>query len=150
MNLRDQVRFWGQVKVGVRCWEWTGTKDKWGYGKFTAAGKTWMAHRYAWTITHGEIPSNKFICHHCDVPACVNPEHLYVGDQRSNMDDLLRRERSTRGERNASAVLQAEEVTELRRLWLTGAWTQKALAAKFGIGATQASRIIRRERWRHL
>lgn len=79
------------------CIEWTGTKDEAGYGIVYVPKKKKMqhAHRVVWSIAHKKrIPKGLFICHHCDNPPCVNPEHLFLGDRRLNMQDMWAKKRS--------------------------------------------------------
>jgi hypothetical protein len=68
------------------CYIWTGNRVR-GYGKFYWEGRHWRAHRasYRWFV--GEIPPGSVVCHRCDTPACVNPEHLFVGSQGDNLRD---------------------------------------------------------------
>lgn len=70
------------------CWIWTGSTKPNGYGNINVAGKTLMTHRAAWLAFKGEIPNGMQVCHHCDTPACVNPDHLFLGSQKDNMDDM--------------------------------------------------------------
>lgn len=91
MNERVISRFWAKVAVGTdwQCWLWQGPISSNGYGR-CAMGKrrAWMAaHRVSWTIHYGDIPQGLFVCHHCDVPLCVNPAHLFLGTQTDNMRD---------------------------------------------------------------
>ena len=88
-----EERFWSKVKKGPGCWEWTGSKDRKGYGGIHVRPKGMKAHRVSWMLAHGEhsIPTGKMILHHCDNPPCVRPDHLYVGDAKANMDDTVKR-----------------------------------------------------------
>lgn len=69
------------------CWLWTGTRFTTGYGLISKDGKLWKAHRLVWTLTCGPIPPGIHCCHRCDVPLCVNPEHLFLGTNRDNQQD---------------------------------------------------------------
>lgn len=85
--------FWRRVLKTDGCWLWTGCRDKRGYGKTSIHGKTVIAHRLAWILTFGEIASGQFICHRCDNPPCVNPEHLFSGTPKANMEDMVKKSR---------------------------------------------------------
>lgn len=141
MNEQD---FWEQVVKTDSCWLWMGALDRWGYGKSCGTG----AHRVSWTLAVGPVPSGSFVCHHCDVPHCVNPEHLYIGNQRTNMDDMVRRGHSTRGDRNPNSRLNFEQAEEMRTLRASGEWTYQKLSERFGVGKTQVARICTGKHWR--
>ncbi len=89
-HLSNFPNFWDNVekKDISECWIWTGkTNPKEGYGVFSYNGQKSYAHRIAYLLKKGEIPSGKFVCHDCDNRVCVNPNHLYIGDNSSNMKD---------------------------------------------------------------
>jgi hypothetical protein len=69
------------------CILWTGHKSTRGYGRMTIRRKTHQAHRMVWLAKRGAIPPGQFVCHSCDVPACVNATHLFLGTQSDNMKD---------------------------------------------------------------
>ena len=90
----DSITFWSKVEKTPSCWNWISTLDGKGYGKFKRGGNWWSASRTAWTFGNGSIPSKKHVLHRCDNPACVNPEHLYLGSHQDNMRDRGKRGRS--------------------------------------------------------
>lgn len=69
------------------CWIWQGATTTKGYGVTRFNGKNIGAHRMAWILAHGPIPEGRYVCHSCDTPACVNPEHLWLGSAQSNNED---------------------------------------------------------------
>lgn len=85
------------------CWLWTACLTPQGYGKLTVQHRTVVASRAAYEAFIGPIPPDMFVCHRCDVRACINPSHLFVGTRQDNMDDMVRKGRSPLGERNASS-----------------------------------------------
>ena len=88
------------IKHENDCWEWRGQIDKHGYGRIKRHSKSILAHRLSYELNKAIIPKNKMICHTCDNPKCVNPEHLYVGDAKTNRQDCINRNRTNlrRGE----------------------------------------------------
>jgi len=77
------------MHMDTRCWEWTGCKDKGGYGKFTAGGRTFRAHRLSFLLATGQEP--EVVCHRCNNRACVRPDHLYAGNTITNLLDVVKR-----------------------------------------------------------
>src|SRR6476620_392986 len=99
--ISDKERFWSFVdkKDVNECWEWKGSRNKekntgvGNYGKFTIKSKYIPAHRYSFLLHFGEFPNDLYVCHFCDNPPCVNPNHLYLGSQQENIADKIQRGR---------------------------------------------------------
>ena len=79
-------RFWNKTEQAGDCLLWTAAKDGRGYGQFRLEGKNQRAHRVAWMLTYGDYPDDCLL-HTCDVPLCVNVEHLWVGSKKENNRD---------------------------------------------------------------
>jgi hypothetical protein len=76
------------------CWEWDGYRNELGYGICVLRRQRWRAHRLAWAYVHGPIPDGMVICHRCDNPPCINPDHLFLGTHRDNTADMMRKGRN--------------------------------------------------------
>jgi len=130
-------RFLGKIKPNrkTRCWEWQGAATS-EYGAFgPRAGKTVRAPRYAYLLFNGiEPPRRLYVCHTCDNPRCVNPRHLFVGTAHDNSVDMYRKGRRT-------VALSRTLERAARRLWRTGRYTQRQLAARFGVSQWKIWRL---------
>ena len=125
------------------CWLWTGTRGRGGYGVIRVMGKLLRAHRLSWKINHGHIPHGMMVCHRCDTPACVNPEHLFIGTARDNTHDAIRKGRIADGPRAPSARLTLAEALEVYR----SSERQDDLARRFGVTLQVIERIKRGLTW---
>jgi hypothetical protein len=135
------------------CHIWTGGLNGAGYGVTRFEGRKHVrVHRLAWELANGAaVPSGMVIMHRCDVPCCVNPDHLEAGTQAENMRDMGRKGRArggARGERQGSAKLTADAVREIRRQH--GRSTSKELAARFGVDPSNIRLIWNRKGWAHV
>lgn len=101
------------------CWEWTGTPADHGYGRMSYKNRVHMVHRLAAHLWLGLDlwDSNVKVCHHCDNPPCFNPEHLYLGTQQSNMDDMTARGRARKKSGKHEYCKKGHRITEENALW---------------------------------
>lgn len=81
------------TSVDGGCWEWVRTLGPRGYGAFSIKGRTYRAHRVSFAIFRGRDPGSFWVCHTCDNPLCVNPDHLWLGTPRDNNEDMRRKGR---------------------------------------------------------
>lgn len=144
---KDWARFDAKYeKKGVwACWEWTASTDRRGYGQFWL-GKPVFAHRVAWVRRYGPIPADLHVCHRCDNPTCVNPNHLFLGTQADNMADKTEKKRHSYGETHGCAKLTEDRVRAIRaddRLL-------REIAADYGVSQVTVSHIKTRRIWRHV
>lgn len=139
-------RFWQKVIKGDGCWEWQGCKQSHGYGQIRIDHKSKLSHRVSWEMVNGPIPDGLHVLHKCDNPACVRPDHLFLGTHEENMEDRKRKGRTTCGEQYEHAKLTTADVIEIRQLYISGL-TQRELSERFGVNRRHISRIVNRQRW---
>lgn len=126
------------------CRLWLGTRTPFGYGHFLDAdGRIKPAHRIAYRFAHGEIPKGMCVCHHCDVPGCVEVTHLFLGTKRENNADRDRKGRTPRGEQHGGAKLTADQVREIRQSTLPNT----TLGRHYGVSDMLISLIRKRRVW---
>lgn len=147
-----EERFWARVSRSGECWEWTGGADRCGYGRLKVDGRYQKAHRYSWVLANGPIPDGLYICHRCDNPPCVRPDHLFLGDAASNAADCVSKGRQARtsGEKSGHHKLTSEQVQLIRRMHAISPINQAATARKYGVHRITIHDIIYRVNWRHI
>ncbi len=139
-------KFFERLEKTDTCWIWTGWKMPKGYGMFSFNGVSMLAHRFSYLYHFGELPDDKMVCHHCDNPSCVNPEHFFLGTASDNLQDMARKGRR-KGERHALVKLSEADVLAIRA---DTTKSQTALGQEYGVSQTTVGEIKRREIWTHI
>jgi hypothetical protein len=139
-------KFWIKVKKTSDCWHWIASKSK-GYGNF----KNKAAHRISYEIHYGKIPEKMCVCHKCDNPACVRPDHLFLGTVSDNNKDKASKNRAARnvGELAGGVKLTSKMVFEIRERAKAGI-KQSQIAKEYKISCAQICRIVNYSRWSHI
>lgn len=131
------------------CWQWTGgVRFPGGYGRLYMFGRTYAAHRLVWRLTYGK-DAEGMVLHACDMPLCVNPEHLREGDAAENAQDRVNRDRQLKGSRHWKAKLTEDAVATIRQR-LAGGEKGAVIGRDFGVSRTVISSIRRNQTWRHV
>ena len=151
IGLPAEQRFFMQLKKTDSCWVWSSNRDRYGYGRFHGAVNgvlTKFAHRYSYMLHKGTIPEGMLVCHKCDTPACVNPEHLFLGTDSDNMNDKISkgRHRAAFGEDAGRAILTEAQV----RAILIDPRPHTAIAADYGVKGATIGSIKQRVSWSHI
>jgi hypothetical protein len=146
----DIERFWRNTSVRPdgACWAW-GNRRNGGYGRTRYGDRTIAAHRLSWIIHNGAIPPDgMYVCHSCDNPSCVNPEHLFLGTSAENNADMLRkgRNRQVAGERHWRAKLTESDVDYIR----TARESAAVLAGRLGVSVSTINRARAGCSWKHV
>lgn len=138
-------RFWAKVnKSDNDCWLWLANHDREGYGFIKVNKKMRRATHIAYELTFGEFDRSLFVLHRCDVPACVRPEHLFLGTNKINMIDCSNKGRIAKGSRNGNSKLTSDQVRMIRE----SSKTQRELTKQFNISKGQVYHIQREIHWK--
>lgn len=154
--LKDAYHRW-RTKVDVdhsNCWLWIGAKYRGGYGYFGVRtpekyNKCYKAHRFSYEYHNNvRLESSQFVCHVCDNPACVNPNHLYIGDAHTNMQDTLERGRHRYGTQVGHKSLTWDIVRNIRYDYFELGKSYAEIEKFYGISKAQVSRVIKNKIWK--
>ncbi len=151
-----ETNFWAKVLKTDTCWLWTGASQPDGRGNLGRDGKTLSAPRVSWEMANGEIPEGQDVLHECDTPACVNPEHLFLGTQQDNDDDMRRKGRGyvpkdlqPEGEKHWRATITEGIARQVKAL-LGGGMRQCHVAGRLAISPNVVKGIAAGRTWKHV
>ena len=153
-SIRERIERFAIPEPNSGCWLWQGGYDYRGppfkpYGRIWVKGRTLQAHRVSWETYRGSIPGGMRVCHKCDTPLCVNPEHLFLGTPQDNTQDMIGKGRdeptrqSRRGERSNFNKLRSEQVLAIRN----DKRRLRVIAAEYGVTECAVSMIRLRKNW---
>lgn len=146
-NLRGVPFHERYVRIPGSCWIWAGGLNSDGYGVMNWQGEC-KAHRVSWVLHHGPIPKGQHVLHRCDIRACVNPAHLFLGSHQDNMQDMKYKCRAVGhpGSNNAAAKLTEEQAMAILR----DPRPLKEIAMEYSITTTMVDKIRNGKAWQHL
>ena len=156
LTKQDILRFWERIRIRRlgKCWKWRVGKTADGYGELwlAKAAGVFRAHRVAWVISNGPIPTDLFVLHHCDNRDCCNPQHLFLGTNADNMQDAARKGRIANGEKRWNAKLTAKQVRAIRKDYIPNnrARGMHGLANRWGVNQRTIYDIIHHRTWSHV
>lgn len=128
------------------CKIWPGAKSKAGYGQFRRKGVTYYVHRREWEKAHGPLPKGVHVLHECDTPACYELEHLFLGNQKINMKDMVEKKRHAHGMTHGRAKLTDAQIVLIR----ADPRTQKTIAADYAVHHSLISYIKAHKIWKEV
>ena len=173
MNVKERFEKYIELIPFTTCWIWNGSLNKKGYGCFWANNTRFRANRFSYTLYKGEIPEGMFVCHSCDNPSCVNPEHLWLGTPKDNVQDMIKKGRShysrgsrkhckqhgnhsgkhynhPKGEKHYSSKLTEQQVKEIRLKYKPFEYSPYRLAEEYNVSCQSIKKIVKRQTWKHI
>jgi hypothetical protein len=155
---KDSIRFWNKVDISGDCWIWTAAKSSKGYGRFKLNGKLQSPHVLSYRM-HNEFYDNTLqVCHKCDNPSCINPDHLFLGTRSDNMIDCASKNRISqlpswvlekKGENKHISKLTNEQVKEIKMLLKTSI-KQVEIAEIYSVSNNTIGDIKAGRTWNHI
>ncbi len=140
------------IKLEDGCWYCScGGKDS-RYGTISINDQSISNHVASYLVHKGEVPEGINVCHTCDYKRCINPEHLFLGTQQDNINDMISKGRKDNriGSKNTQAILDEDKVREIKYFLEHAGMTQKEIADYFGVSQVIISQINTGKRWSHV
>jgi hypothetical protein len=152
VDRKDEYQRWlDKVNKTESCWLWEGTLNR-KYGAFRRfINDKWVmykAHRFAYEYFKGNIPQGLQVCHSCDNPKCVNPDHLWIGTAKENVADMLKKGRKNIGAKKTGTNLNQSIANQIRMVFNEGGKKYPEIAKMFNTSTAQVCRIINNKIWK--
>ena len=151
-TIYERLDFYTYPEPMSGCWLWTGSTTGAGkYGGLQADGRLQRSHRLQWERFNGPIPKGLLVCHHCDTPLCVNPDHLFLGTYADNRKDSIKKGRfhtysNAKGKARYWSKFTADKIRTIRNDGRIG----KVIALEYGMSKSAINRIKARTTWPHI
>lgn len=151
MDLRKRFENFVFFGSPCGCWYWCGPMHPHGYGMFNYKGRSQFAHRPSYEIYKSQIPKGMNVLHECDNRMCVNPDHLFLGTQKDNVHDMMKKGRrsSTAGENHGCSILRDIDIILIKEA-ISHGFTGASIAKYYKICRSTVSRIKLGKDWKHL
>jgi hypothetical protein len=130
------------------CWVWNKGKSNSGYSKMTFKNRTMCGSRVSFMVFKGKISKNKVVCHTCDNPPCVNPDHLFLGTIRDNRTDCVVKNRHAKGSKIGISKLKEKDIPIIKKMYYNNL-SQREIALLFNTSQTTISRVLLKQTWSH-
>ena len=160
ITLSDLNRFWSKVEKTELCWNWigqigkgalssTGLSNDCEYGRFKFKQQSYVAHRVAYFLHYRVDPGEQLVCHECNNPQCVRPDHLFLGTQSDNMKHRIDTGKIQRGVLHPRCIFHESDVLLIRQRYVNGESDWK-IAQSLGVSQGAITAIVKRQTWKHL
>lgn len=151
MSLQERINEKIIFEPNTGCWIWSGSLTACGgYGQISVNGRPKRAHRVTYELYKGAIKNDLLVCHHCDNPACVNPDHLFLGTYQQNTNDMVKKGRTKTnprfGSHNGNSKLNESVVIEIRRIARSGI-SYKTIGEMFSISPATINQVVNYKTW---
>jgi len=158
LSYKDRIKYNSKINEKTDCWEWQTGKSSDGYGQFWYKNENERSHRASYREFVGKIPKGLCVCHTCDNRVCVNPDHLFLGTNRDNMDDKVAKGRQTRGEKAGRSKLTRKDVVKIKlsfkkfKLFTKESFSSQCnkIAKKFNVSGKLIRNIYKNKVWKHV
>ncbi len=146
MTIKEKLDYYSIPEPNSGCWLWIGGVAGQGYGHTSINGKDNLAHRVSYEAYNGPIPEGMFVCHKCDTPACINPDHLFLGTPKDNLQDASKKGMMMHGEKHIRAKISEQQAIEI----FHDKRAQRVIGNSYGITQPTVRAIKTGKTWKHL